>query len=194
MHITYWFIVSSLFTTYLFAQPIKISGHVYELVSGAPIEDVRINIKNRQGIDIARLPPVYSNSNGYFEFSPVSENDYRIEITHTFETPTGPVGSRLFTNSQVLRVEASDYRLVVALAAPRFERIGHPSYKRKTFMDGIRMKRQIPHQGWATASQDPNWHWHWQSSTQKSRIVSIDQGEFQFIESVRRLDIGQFPR
>ncbi len=94
----------------------RISGYVYELQSGEPLEGVRIQMKNRQGLAIGTLPATYSNAAGYFEFTNVKPRDYRAQITHTFETPDGPMGLQLFTNNDVIAVASDDYALTIGLS------------------------------------------------------------------------------
>ncbi len=93
-----------------------ISGYVYEMQSGEPLEGVRILMKNRQGLEIGTMPAAYSDAEGYFEFANVKPRDYRAEVTHTFDTPDGPMGLRLFTNSDVIAVDTSDYKLNIGLS------------------------------------------------------------------------------
>lgn len=94
----------------------SISGYVYEVQSGQPLEGVRIDLKNRQGLDIGLMPAAYTDAEGYFTFTHVKSRDYRAEITHTFDTPDGPFGIRLFTNSSVIAVDTSDYTLNIGLS------------------------------------------------------------------------------
>lgn len=95
----------------------KITGHVYELSTGEPLEGVRIDLKNRQGLDVSRVEPAYTNAEGYFEILDLNPNDYRAEITHIFETPNGPLGLRLFTSSQPLVVTDDPFELDIALSS-----------------------------------------------------------------------------
>ena len=94
----------------------NISGYVYELQSGEPLEGVRILMKDRQGLDIGLMPPIHTDAEGFFEFTNVKPRDYRVEITHTFETADGPMGLRLFTNGDVIAVDTSDYKLNIGLS------------------------------------------------------------------------------
>ena len=94
----------------------RISGYVYEVHSGEPLEGVRIQMKNRQGLEIGTMPATYSNAEGYFEFTNVKPRDYRAQITHTFDSPDGPMGFNMFTNDGVVAVESDDYQLSIGIS------------------------------------------------------------------------------
>lgn len=97
----------------------KITGYIYELQSGEPLEGTRVHIKDRAGLEMSRVEPVYTNAEGYFEISNLAPNDYRVEVSHVFETEHGRIGLSMFTHNDVLEVTEKPYQLTMALS--RFE-------------------------------------------------------------------------
>ena len=103
------------------AQP-SISGYVYELQSGEPIEGVRVQFKNRQGLEIGTMQATYTDDEGYYEFANVKPRDYRAEITHVFDTENGPTRLRIFTLRNIISMDSTDYKLNIALSRLEAER------------------------------------------------------------------------
>ncbi len=103
------------------AQP-KLSGFVYELQSGEPLEGVRVQFKNKQGLEIGTMQAVYTDAEGYYEFTNVKPREYRAEITHTFETTDGPALLRLYNLGEMIEVDSTDYQLNIAMSSIMTER------------------------------------------------------------------------
>ncbi|MEM8484090.1 MAG: carboxypeptidase regulatory-like domain-containing protein [Bacteroidota bacterium] len=103
------------------AQP-SISGYVYELQSGEPLEGVRVQFKNRQGLEIGTMQAIYTDGEGYYEFANVKPREYRAEITHVFDTSNGPTRLRIFTIRNIITIDSSDYQLNIALSRLEAER------------------------------------------------------------------------
>ncbi len=103
------------------AQP-SISGYVYELQSGEPLEGVRVQFKNRQGLEIGTMQAAYTDDEGYYEFVNVKPREYRAEITHVFDTENGPTRLRIFMIRNVISMDTTDYKLNIALSRIEAER------------------------------------------------------------------------
>lgn len=100
----------------LFGQGL-ISGYVYSLQTGESLMDVRVQVKNQQGIDIPRLPAVYTDTEGYFKVEPPVAGEYRLMFTYTHETPEGQLPVSLFTNSDLIQVDTAEVALTLALSS-----------------------------------------------------------------------------
>ncbi len=93
-----------------------ISGYVYNLQTGDAVQDARVHVKDKYGIEIVRLPAVYTADDGYFEAHPPLSGEYRVEITYTHQTEEGNLPVRLFTNNDLVLVDTSEVKLTVALS------------------------------------------------------------------------------
>lgn len=99
----------------LHAQP-TINGYVYEIQTGEALEGTRVQLKDRTGLEIGKIQPVYTDEAGYFEFPNLKPKDYRLEINHVFETSRGPTGMRLFTLKEVIPIDSSDVQITAGLS------------------------------------------------------------------------------
>ncbi len=118
------------------AQP-AINGYVYEMQSGEALEGTWIQLKDRTGLNVGGIQPIYSDDAGYFEFPNLKPQDYRIEIIHVFETSRGPMGVRLFTLREVIPVDTADVHLTVGMSRWTAENFHERIDRSKIYQDKV---------------------------------------------------------
>lgn len=173
-----------LFTSLALAQG-SISGHVYEMHSGLPLDNVKIHIKNKAGLEIGTLPPAYTSTDGFFEFPKVRPNEYRLEVSGVFSTDNGPIKIRLFTDSDVIPVDTSAYVLTIALSKHTADHALEKRALDRAFQNHLAENKNTDLA--ATSAPDSAvehfWAWNRRSKVLGSRIIGARNHEIRFIET-----------